>query len=153
MMRLIFPIALVAFSPAFAQVTPPADDHTDGHTDGAASENLTLETAPFRQEIAIACDFKTECVEDEPCTETEFTPQITGIAGGLTPDDLVVQSTMVTDAETVELLGVKSGMALSLSGGTFAARHLLSITETGAARYTVHYADGPFVISYLGTCN
>ena len=149
MMRLIFSLALMACAPALAQVSDAVDDHDDG----AVAESLTLDTAPFRQEVAISCDFKTECVEDEPCTETEFKPQITGIAGGLTPDDLVVQSTMTTDAETVELLGVKSGKALSLSGGSFAARHLLSITETGATRYTVHYADGPFVISYLGTCN
>ncbi len=86
------------------------------------AETLTLETAPFRQEIKRLCNFVTECVENEPCTETEFTPEITGIGGGLSADDLVVQAEMVTDAETVELLGVTSGKSLSLSGGTCAAR-------------------------------
>lgn len=148
-MRWLLPLALLACAPALAQdATPDAPD-----TEGVAVDSLTLDDAPFRQEIKIACNFATECVEDEPCTEVEFTPEITGNAGGLTADDLVVQSEMVTDAETIALLGVKSGKAYSLSGGTFAARHLLSITEDGATRYTVHYAEGPFVISYLGICN
>jgi hypothetical protein len=149
-MRWLSPAVLLVFAaPALAQGVetdaPPAPD--------IPVDSLTLDNAPFRQDIKISCNFITECVEDEPCTEVEFTPEITGNAGGLTPDDLVVQSEMVTDAETIELLGVKSGKSYSLSGGTFAARHLLSITNGGATRYTVHYAEGPFVISYLGTCN
>ncbi|MFT6088500.1 hypothetical protein [Sulfitobacter sp.] len=148
-MRWMIPLAIFACTPAVGQETSAAavaDEHS-------MAETLTLETAPFRQEIKRLCNFVTECVENEPCTETEFTPEITGIGGGLSADDLVVQAEMVTDAETVELLGVTSGKSLSLSGGTFAARHMITITENGATRYTVHYADGPFVISYLGTCN
>ncbi len=149
-MRWLFPaVWVVCAAPVLAQDTdtdaPPVQD--------IPVDSLTLDNAPFRQDIKIACNFITECVEDEPCTDVEFTPDITGNAGGLTSDDLVVQSEMVTDAETIELLGVKSGKSYSLSGGTFAARHLLSITDNGATRYTVHYAEGPFVISYLGTCN
>ncbi|MCX8226162.1 MAG: hypothetical protein OTI35_08820 [Sulfitobacter sp.] len=148
-MRWIIPLAIFSWTPAVGQETTS----TMLAAEDAPAENLTLETAPFRQEIKLQCNFVTECVENEPCTETEFTPEITGIGGGLTADDLVVQAEMVTDAETVELLGVTSDKSLSLSGGTFAARHLMTITENGATRYTVHYADGPFVISYLGTCN
>jgi hypothetical protein len=91
-------------------------------------------------------------VENEPCTETEFTPDITGNAGGASADALTVQSQMVSDAETVDMTGTKQVKALSLTGGGFDARHLLSIATDGASRYTVHYADGPIVISYLGTC-
>ena len=58
----------------------------------------------------------------------------------------------VSDAETVDMTGTKQVKALSLTGGGFDARHLLSIAADGASRYTVHYADGPIVISYLGTC-
>lgn len=156
-MRWLLLVALVAFTPALGQDTHVDGKTAAGHADHPDSdsemETMTLENAPFRQEIAMTCSFVTECVEAEPCTETEFTPQITGAAGGLTPEELVVQTQMITDAETIELLGVKSGKALSLSGGTFAARHLLSVAKDGAARYSVHYADGPFVISYLGTCN
>ncbi len=148
-MRLLVFLALVAFTPALGQ-----DTHSDGdHAADPGMEVLTPDTAPFRQQIKLTCTFTTECVEAEPCTETKFAPQITGVAGGLTPEELMVQTQMITDAETIDLLGVKSGMALSLAGGTFAARHLVSIAKDEAARYTVHYADGPFVISYLGTCN
>ena len=148
-MRWFIPVLLLGLSPAWAQTTDPATPPVfDQDPNGIA-----LDDAPFKQTIAIACDFKTECVEDEPCTETEFKPTIEGIAGGLSAQELVVQSQMVTDAETVELLGVKSGAGYSLSGGSFSDRHLLTIAEGGATRYTVHYADGPFVISYLGTCN
>ncbi|MFU1606653.1 hypothetical protein ACM25O_09365 [Sulfitobacter pontiacus] len=112
----------------------------------------TAPAEPFQQTIAIACRFTWECVENEPCTETEFTPDITGNAGGASADALTVQSQMVSDAETVDMTGTKQVKALSLTGGGFDARHLLSIAADGASRYTVHYADGPIVISYLGTC-
>jgi hypothetical protein len=148
-MRWIIPFVLIAALPAVAQEKAPDAAVADITPD----EATTLETAPYRQDILRTCEFVTECVENEPCTETEFTPEITGIGGGLTADDLGVQAQMVTDAETVELLGVTSGKSMSLAGGTFAARHMITITENGATRYTVHYADGPFVISYLGTCN
>ncbi len=148
-MRWIIPLAVIACTPALAQQTA----NTVLAAKTAPEANITIDTAPFRQEINRQCNFITECVENEPCTETEFTPEITGIGGGLSADDLMVQAEIVTDAETVELLGVTKGKSMSLSGGTFAARHLITITENGATRYTVHYADGPFVISYLGTCN
>lgn len=139
-MRWIVPALLAGLTPVWATETTP-------------EEGFALGEAPFKQSVAIVCDFTTECVEDETCTETEFTPEITGAAGGMSADELVVEAQMITDAETVELLGLKAGTTLSLSGGSFAARHLLTITDGGATRYTVHYAEGPFVISYLGICN
>ena len=148
-MRWIFPVVLIASTGALAQ----EKTSNAATADNTPAETLTIETAPYRQDILRRCEFVTECVENEPCTETEFTPEITGIGGGLSADDLVVQGEMITDAETIELLGVTSGKSMSLAGGTFAARHMITITENGATRYTVHYADGPFVISYLGTCN
>lgn len=96
-----------------------------------------------------ACDFTFECFEAEACTETEYTPSLTGEIG---TDGMLVEAEFESPSETVALLGVASDGALSLVGGSFSARHLLTITADGAARYTVHYADGPMVISYLGTC-
>jgi len=148
-MRWIIPLVLISTLPAVAQEKAP----DAAAADSTPQQTLTIETAPYRKDILRRCEFVTECVENEPCTETEFTPEITGIGGGLSADDLGIQAQMVTDAETVELLGVTSGKSMSLAGGTFAARHMITITENGATRYTVHYADGPFVISYLGTCN
>tara|TARA_R110000765_G_scaffold50613_3_gene102768 strand:- start:968 stop:1420 length:453 start_codon:yes stop_codon:yes gene_type:complete len=150
-MRWLYILALASLTTSVqAQDTgTTAEDHD---ADGMMEE-LTLETAPFRQDIEITCSFVYECVESEPCSKSDFAPEITGNAGGLTPNDLVVQSYMRTDGEMIELIGVKSNMALSLSGGSFAARHLMSIAADGTTRYTVHYADGPTLISYLGTCN
>ena len=52
----------------------------------------------------------------------------------------------------LSLVGAKDGGRLSLSGGDFDARHLLTISEAGDVRYTVHYAEGPMMVSYLGRC-
>ena len=147
-MRWTLPLALIAYAePALAQqstdAAPPAP---------AAGTVSTAPPEPFQQTIAIGCRFVWECVENEPCTETEFSPDVTGTAGGASADALAVQSQMVSDAETVTLTGTKQDKALSLTGGGFDARHLLSIAADGASRYTVHYADGPIAISYLGTC-
>jgi len=147
-MRWILPLALLATTaPALAQDSVATTTAT-----APTAAATTAPAEPFQQTIAIACRFTWECVENEPCTETEFTPDITGTAGGASADALTVQSQMVSDAETVDMTGTKQVKALSLTGGGFDARHLLSIATDGASRYTVHYADGPIVISYLGTC-
>ncbi|MGH1577137.1 hypothetical protein [Planktotalea sp.] len=115
-------------------------------------EKLTIETAPVSQSFTFECRFTTECYEAEPCADTEFTPSLEARAGGLTEDDTVVEAKLVSDAGDAVLLGVRSGGTLSLSGGTFEARQLLTIAKDGAARYSLHYADGPMAISYLGVC-
>ncbi|MEM8577794.1 MAG: hypothetical protein AAGF60_08080 [Pseudomonadota bacterium] len=117
-----------------------------------AAAQMTIDNAPVREMLERACVFATECVEAEGCTETEFEPRLAGRMGGMTPDEMIVEAGFESPAETVRLLGVLSNGALSLAGGTFQARHLLTVSDTGAARYTVHYAEGPMAISYLGTC-
>ena len=118
-----------------------------GGLDGMSS----LEEAPFRKDLAVSCRFETECFEAEGCAETAFEARLTGLAGGLTPDALAVVSKFSADAGEVELLGTQAGDILSLSGGNIAARHFLTLSR-GEARYTVHFSEGPMVVSYLGQC-
>lgn len=132
--------AVVLAPPLLAQNMPQTED------------SFTLETAPVKVTFTLQCVFKTECFEGEACAETNFGAQLNVVAGGLTETDMVVQSDLVSDAGDATLLGVRSGKAMSLAGGGFDARHLLTIAQDGAARYTVHYADGPMFINYLGAC-
>jgi hypothetical protein len=147
--RSILALALaITAAPGMAQ----DEDHAD-HGDGDASaETLTIETAPQQAEVALACRFAVECVEDEACTAAGFSADLRGTAGGLTQQSMVASLTMVTQNGATEFLGVREGTALSLAGGSFEARHLLTVTEAGAARYTLHYIDGPLMVSYLGRC-
>ncbi|MBV2360962.1 hypothetical protein KUH32_14440 [Thalassococcus sp. CAU 1522] len=133
-------LALFA-APLAAQDDPAHDD-----------DGFTIEHAPFQLNIALLCTFTLECFDSEPCSETAFTPRVEGKAGGMTPDTLVVGASLISDAGTVELLGAREGNLTSLFGGGLDARHLLTIGLEGSARYSVHYADGPMVISYLGVC-
>ncbi|MEO0390901.1 MAG: hypothetical protein AAF218_08160 [Pseudomonadota bacterium] len=119
---------------------------------GAALAQVALDDAPVREELLMNCNFVTECFEDEACTDVEYEPQLTGQTGGASDQDMVVEADFESPAGTEKMLGVMLSGALSLSGGSFAARHLLTVNADGAARYSVHYADGPMVISYLGTC-
>ncbi len=132
---------LFALLPVYALAQ---DDHQ--------STQLTIETAPNQAQIELVCRFSKECFETEACSDTEFKTQLSGKAGGLTPADMVVEANLITDAETTTMLGLRSDKTYSLSGGLFDARHLLTIAASGAARYTVHLADGPMVITYHGKC-
>lgn len=118
----------------------------------AQTDRLTIGTAPVKTDIALVCNFTTECFDADTCTDAAFEPTLTGRAGGMSLQDMVAQVKFSSEAGDADLLGLRSDDAMSLSGGTFEARHLLTINKDGAARYTVHYADGPMAISYLGIC-
>ena len=141
------------------------DGHEDGHDDGLpmddipnddahddAAATLTLDTAPQQATIALSCRFTVECVEDQACTANGFGARLDGRAGGLDAQSMVAEVTLVHGIGAVELLGVREGTALSLAGGRFEARHLVTVTDTGDARYTIHYIEGPLMVSYLGRC-
>jgi len=127
---------------------PVVADENDAAEDGS----YTLQNAPVKREIALQCAFENECFEAESCADTTLTFELKGRAGGLTATDMAVEVAMVSEIGDATLIGVRSGRAMSLSGGAFDARHLLTIAQDGAARYTLHYADGPMVITYLGAC-
>lgn len=108
--------------------------------------------APEQREIKLQCTFASECFEAESCAATTFTGELVGRAGGINNVDMVVQAEFITEIGDTLLLGARSGKAISLIGGDFDARHLLTIAADGGARYTLHYADGPMAISYFGVC-
>ena len=107
---------------------------------------------PVQQEFAMMCEFKSECYETESCSETQYSIDLEGETSGLETDAMIASIQLSSDIGTEDLVGVVQDETTSLSGGTFAARHFLTIAPNGAARYTVHYADGPLMISYLGEC-
>ncbi|MEP5152539.1 hypothetical protein [Planktotalea sp.] len=125
----------------------------DANGFGQVPEKLTVDTAPSQNAIALQCTFATECFEGEACTDTTFEMEVSGRAGGLVETDMVVEANLVSVNGTTPVLGVRSGTAMSLSGGTFDARELLTIATGGDARYSLHYVEGPLVISYLGSCS
>ncbi|AUC55545.1 MULTISPECIES: hypothetical protein [Roseobacteraceae] len=140
---------IVAALPAFAQ------EH-GGESGGESGEDtgtmLTVTDAPVQEDIRLACRFERECYEDEACSDGGFAPLLDARAGGMDPSVMMVEANLIADAGTVFMVGAKDGGRLSLSGGDFDARHLLTISEAGDVRYTVHYAEGPMMVSYLGRC-
>ncbi|MFZ5961745.1 hypothetical protein ACOXXX_02240 [Thalassococcus sp. BH17M4-6] len=148
MMRQLTLLALaLAAAPAFGQGFSP---QRGGQQQGQGQ--LTIDTAPAQVLIDRTCTFSTECYEAESCTDTGFDITLQGDAGGMDMQSMVLRTRLISDAGTVEMLGVQDSGAMSLSGGTFEARHLLTVNAEGAARYSVHYIDGPMVVTYLGTC-
>lgn len=89
------------------------------------------------------CTFTTECLEGEPCAETNFTAHHTPAEGKIV--------TLTTDAETLEGRMIASDDNLHFYFEAPSAAHLLTEYPDGAARYTVHM-DGPFTITYHGVC-
>jgi len=124
----VFLLALGAPLPLWAQ-------------DGAATGN----------DFALACSFARECVETEPCADTDFELSVAGRLGGLGAGVVLARATLGTVAGDVDTFGTRGGDTLFLQGGDAGSRHYLTVTG-GAARYTVHMGQGPAVIRYFGTC-
>ncbi|WGW02892.1 hypothetical protein [Tropicibacter oceani] len=117
-----------------------------------APEQLTVETAPVQERMTLSCAFAQECYETEACQEAGYGFELTGRAGGMDPQTLVVDGTLRSETGDVPMVGVRSEGLYSLSGGGFEGRHLLTIGAEGEARYTVHYSDPVMVVSYVGQC-
>ncbi len=92
---------------------------------------------------ATTCLFTQECLEGEACAETSYRVEL--VAG----DGQVIQ--LISDAETLEGRMIASDDNLHYVFEAPTAAHLLSEAPSGAARYTIHL-DGPFTITYHGTC-
>ena len=116
------------------------------------SDTAHLNTSRFQQQISLTCEFVTECYDTEACGETQYSVDLVGQASGLEANAMVVSIELSSAAGTEDLVGVIQDKTTSLSGGTFAARHFMTIAPEGAARYSVHYASGPIMISYAGEC-
>ncbi|MFW2544519.1 hypothetical protein ACN2XU_17930 [Primorskyibacter sp. 2E107] len=127
------------------------DDPGDVHEDGALPQ-MTVETAPVQADVALNCAFATECYEAEGCQDSGFGFLLDGHGGGLDQGTLMMEAVIASDAGDVFMMGARDAGAYVLSGGGFDARHMLTVAPDGAARYTVHYSDGPVMVSYLGQC-
>lgn len=102
--------------------------------------------------LLLNCSFTTECYETEGCQDTLFAATLVGEATGPEPISQLAEVEMRGDAEDVQLLGHMSNGALGLVGGAGLGRHMLTVSAEGTARYTVHFADGPRMVSYTGQC-
>lgn len=89
--------------------------------------------------MAEMCTFTTECFEDSACSKTMFEMEI-------------VDSTLVSDAETVPVTRSGSDETAVYSGLTGSAFHVLTQEAENTARYTTHIFGGPLVVSYMGEC-
>ena len=92
---------------------------------------------------ATQCTFDRECLEDDACGETNYGAEI--VAGDANTLSLI------TDAETLTGRMIASDDNLHYIFEAPSAAHLLTEYPDGAARYTIHM-DGPFTITYHGTC-
>lgn len=112
---------------------------------------VSAETAVEAQ-VYMDCEFATECYEAEGCQEAVFAATLVGRASGDEMIDMAAEIEMRSDNGDVMLAGTLSNGALGLYGGAGLGRHMLSVSADGAARYTVHLANGPQAVTYLGTC-
>lgn len=115
------------------------------------------------QWASYACQFKLECVDAEPCAETDFTLSFRQVlrppeeAGRITFDPATPpgKTEIETDwanftgfaAQTVTDAGVTNWLHVAEGGNM----HLFSLTD-GLALYTVHMSPSATVLHYQGTC-
>ena len=144
--------AVMAACPPAGFAQGNAGDFSGRLSGNGGNAQLGIRQAPVQDEIALSCRFGIECLEAEGCVAGGLSATLDGRAGGMDAQSMTVQAELAFEAGAVEMLGVMDSGAMSLSGGPFEARHLLTRAPDGATRYTVHYTDGPMVVSYLGQC-
>jgi len=102
---------------------------------------LALFAAPVVAETT--CTFTTECLEGEACNDTTLSATVSQGEGETLRWE--------TDAETLDGFLIAAGSSLHYVFEGTSAAHLMTHYEDGAVRYSVHM-DGPFTITYHGTC-
>lgn len=95
---------------------------------------------------AQTCTFTSECFDTEECTETDYELTIAHDDHGAPILESIAENLHVT------AIGGDGDTHTTFIASTNAATHLLTRTTDGSARYTVHMADGPLMLSYLGSC-
>ncbi|MFD1344257.1 hypothetical protein [Litorisediminicola beolgyonensis] len=149
--RVWLALAVLAMAAPVDAAEHASDSGTSEEAQVEDDPGMRLEDAPVQRRIALLCRFGTECYEAETCQSTDFELTVEGRAGGSDETALMAGATLGSVAGDVEALGAFAEGVLSLTGGDLDGRHLLTVTGD-AARYSVHYSDGPMVISYLGAC-
>ena len=108
--------------------------------------SLALIAAEPAAALDTACHFTTECLEAEPCAEADFELEIT--SGDR--DGAVVLSQDMGTAEG-EMTLAENGAAL-IAARSPVNLQIVTVGADGESRYSLHFADGPLTVSYLGTC-
>ena len=104
---------------------------------------LLLALAPTPALADATCRFVTECVDDAPCTASDY---------AFTLEMKEMAATLVTPSASIEgRLGVTpDGATYALAVGDGGVHLLTVLGDT--ARYTVHLPGAGLAITYLGTC-
>ena len=107
----------------------------------AALIAMTLPAAALAETV---CVFDAECVEAEPCAGADYAVRIAA-DGTLRDDAGSVATEALSGAARV------GGRGEGAYAGAFGAM-IITRSEDGAARLTVHFEEGPMAITYHGTC-
>jgi len=117
-----------------------------------ALSDIDIKTAMHQRSVQKSCVFTTECNEDKGCSDTFYSVEVAGMAGGPSLEHMKVEGEMYTMNGDFPITGQRASGGYSMVGGDLAARHLLTLTADGMARYTIHYGQGPASYTFLGKC-
>lgn len=106
---------------------------------------LAVTASPALAEMTLGCRFPTECVEAEPCAESDY---------AFTVETEGMRATLATPSRDIEArLGLTPEGAMVVLGIGPGGVHLLTLMdEAGTARYTTHLPGAGMALTYLGTC-
>ncbi|SDE11826.1 hypothetical protein SAMN05421538_10479 [Paracoccus isoporae] len=143
------PVLAVAQETASEALPPagqaPVDDIAP--ISDAAPDAMGQPDAVSRQ---MSCRFTTECVDGD-CAETEYEGQLTVISDGAG----FAEAEWIDPSETLAMSAITAGGATlaSLSESTAPAKQrLMTVLDSGEARFTTHLTDPVMSITYAGQC-
>ncbi|WBU65036.1 hypothetical protein [Paracoccus aerodenitrificans] len=104
---------------------------------------------PDATSVTLSCSFATECVDDE-CAATDYEGRLTIISDGAG----LAEAEWDDPSESVAMAAVvENGMTLASATETAPAKQrLLTVLESGEARFTTHLTDPAMSITYAGQC-
>lgn len=112
-------------------------------------KRLILAMVLMAPQIALAtdCSFVTECYEADECYDTAYDLTVT-------PSDDTATAMIETIAGNIEATAYNFEGMSSYAGATDSTLHVITLSDSGAARYAVHTGDekGVTMITYHGTC-
>ncbi|WBU52320.1 hypothetical protein [Paracoccus sp. SCSIO 75233] len=142
-------IALPAFAQDATEELPPGGE---APVDGIAPISDAAPDAngvPDASSVQLTCTFATECIDDE-CADSGYTGTLTVISDGAG----MAEAEWSDPTETVAMAAVNNG-STTLASATEtspAKQRLLTLLETGEARFTTHLTDPIMSITYAGQC-
>ena len=91
----------------------------------------------------LTCTFESECLEGEACADSGYVLTLRMGEDSATLED---------DAGSVDVSAL-TGSDMSYVGTSATGAHLLTISGSGDARYSVHFMGATFSMLYLGQCS